>query len=143
MMRGLEWFSMLVGGAGAFLAATLAFLTLARRFVGWIKASVREALLESGLIKKGEPMSIWPNGSDNLPDFLEHLWQSDQRLAHSVTAIDHAVNGVVPGSGDQSIVRNVQDMHDREFAVTSSLVLQIAEQLAALMETNDAGRTPA
>jgi hypothetical protein len=137
-MSGQELFNVLIGGIGVFFAMILALLTIARRFVGWMKASMLETLLDTGLIKRGEAPSIWPNGSDNLPDFLHHLWAADGELAKTVTAIDHAVNGVDPLSGDQSMVRNVQDMHDdRAFEATSPLVVQIAEQLAVMLKANE------
>jgi hypothetical protein len=137
-MSGQELFNVLIGGIGVFFAMILALLTIARRFVGWMKAAMLDTLLDTGLIKRGEAPSIWPNGSDNLPDFLHHLWAADLDLAEIVAAIDHAVNGVDPLSGDQSMVRNVQDMHDdRDFEATSPLVVQIAEQLAVMLKANE------
>lgn len=137
-MSGQELFNVLIGGIGVFFAMILALLTIARRFIGWMKASMLETLLDTGLIRRGETQSIWPNGSDNLPDFLKHLWEADRELKALVTAVNHAVNGVDPESGDQSMVRNIQDMHDdREFEASSPLVLQIAEQLAVMLKTNE------
>lgn len=88
----IESFSLIIGGMGALLAALLALLTIIRRFVTWFDQradptrAIKNALLESGLIKQGTPQSIWPNGSDNLPDFLEHLWQSTQALHEEINA---------------------------------------------------------
>lgn len=40
------------------------------------KQMVVDAISEHGLIKPGEKDEIWPNGSDNMPDFLLVLWKS-------------------------------------------------------------------
>lgn len=40
------------------------------------KTMVIEAIKEQGLIKNGDPQDDWPNGSDNMIDFLHVLWKS-------------------------------------------------------------------
>jgi hypothetical protein len=61
--------------------------------------------------------------------------KSLKRTELKVTAIDHAVHGAGPAAS--TIRENVQDLHDGQFPQPiAPLVRQIAEQIAALIDTN-------
>lgn len=81
----------LIQGGTAFLgllfATILSGLALWGRVSKWMedretqreerfKQMVIDAISEHGLIKPGRGEDIWPNGSDNMPDFLLVLWES-------------------------------------------------------------------
>ncbi len=72
---------------GLLFATILSAFALWTRVVKWwerkevereqrFKAIVIEAISEHGLVKEGANSDVWPNGSDNLPDFLGVLWES-------------------------------------------------------------------
>lgn len=72
---------------GLLFATVLSALALWSRAAKWwerketdrekrFKEIVVEAISEHGLIKEGANSDVWPNGSDNMPDFLRVLWES-------------------------------------------------------------------
>lgn len=46
-----------------------------------------DAMEDRGLIKPGEPQDIWPNGSDNMVDFLTTLWEAMEAAQAEVHAL--------------------------------------------------------
>lgn len=72
---------------GLLFATILSGLALWGRISKWMeeresqreerfKQMVVDAISEHGLIKEGANSDVWPNGSDNMPDFLRVLWES-------------------------------------------------------------------
>lgn len=70
----------ILGFLTGFLGLILAGLSLWSRIIKGIKAAAVEVLVECGLVRHGEGPTNWPNGSRNLPDFLDALYQTQQRL---------------------------------------------------------------
>lgn len=72
---------------GLLFATILSGLALWGRIARWLNAyeadrearwkqMVVDAITEQGLIKEGKPQEVWPNGSDNMIDFLHVLWKA-------------------------------------------------------------------
>ena len=70
----------LLGGLTGLLGAILSIVALRRRIIAGLSNVIRDVLLETGLTKYGKPAAVWPNGSTNLPDFLEVIWNTQKRL---------------------------------------------------------------
>lgn len=89
---------------GLLFATVLSGLALWGRISRWLdayeanreerfKEMVLEAMTERGLVKPGDPRDIWPNGSDNMVDFLTTLWESMEAAQAGL----HALRGRVAG----------------------------------------------
>lgn len=88
---------------GLLFATVLSFLALWTRASKWwerkesereqrFKEMVVEAISEHGLIKEGANSDVWPNGSDNMPDFLRVLWESLEATQAGLHALHKRVS---------------------------------------------------
>lgn len=94
---------------GLLFATILSGLALWGRISKWLEGKeaqreerfkyiVVDAFSEHGLIKPGSSEEPWPNGSDNMPDFLRALWESLEATQ----------------AGLHALRAKVQDEHDPE-----------------------------
>lgn len=92
---------------GLLFATVLSGLALWGRVSRWLdayeaereerfKEMVLEAMTERGLIKPGDPKDIWPNGSDNMVDFLTTLWEAMEAAQAGLHALREKA-GYPPG----------------------------------------------
>ena len=80
-MTSLNVLIALLGAVTTLLGAILSVIALRRRILAGLAEMVRDVLLETGLTKFGRPAAVWPNGSTNLPDFLEVMWAEQKKAS--------------------------------------------------------------
>lgn len=71
----MDFAAALLGFLTGVLGILLVAGTLWKRFIALVEKAVLRVLVDTGLVKSRRPAADWPNGSDNLPDFLDHLWK--------------------------------------------------------------------
>lgn len=80
---GVDTVLIVVGAVGGLLTLILSAIALVQRVLNGLRAVVLDVLVDTGMIKPGKRSEIWPNGSDNLPDFLMSLYEMASRNVDS------------------------------------------------------------
>ncbi len=89
----MQVLSLIIASIVGFLTAVTLLLALWRKHVALMRRIALETLIDVGLVKhrSGADDEAWPNGSDNLPDFLRTLWESlesSQAQLHQLVKTD-------------------------------------------------------
>lgn len=80
----MDVISLLLGVAASLFAVLLGLFTLTGKIAHWIEGIIVRTLIETGLIRYKRSSDIgdtaWPNGSENLPDMLENMYNAQTNI---------------------------------------------------------------
>lgn len=95
MSEGLPILIAALGAITTVLGIILSTLALWRRIAEALRKLILGVLADAGLIKpmkQGETLQdVWPNGSANLPDFLNVIWRDVGKVKDEQDAVREAL----------------------------------------------------